>query len=242
MKTAERHHLKTNEFAERVASATQYWATHKSTITTVAAIALAALVAVGAYTAYRQQRAARAGAALAEAMSIAASPVVPAAVTGSSTPAPTAGTYPSAEARDKAALEKFQAVATQYGSTQSGLAARYQAAALLGQLGRRADAEREYQAVATTGSGSIYGRMAQLGLAELQVQAGQYDPAIAAFREILARGETDLPADGILMQLGRACRLAGKKAEALQAFTRIVDEHPQSLYVAEARREIDALR
>jgi outer membrane protein assembly factor BamD (BamD/ComL family) len=44
------------------------------------------------------------------------------------------------------------------------------------------------------------------------------------------------------MQLGRAYALAGRKAEALQTFSRIVDEFPQSLYAADARREADALR
>ena len=242
MKTAERHRLKTNEFAEQVATATEFWTTHRSKVTTAAVVALVLLAAVAGYTAYRQNRTAKAGAALAEAMAVAAAPVTPAAVPGSTPPPQAAGSYASTEARDKAALEKFQAVAAQYGSTQAGLAAKYRAAALLAQLGRRADAEREFRAVVQQGSGGIYGRMAQLGLAEVQVQAGQYDPAIATFREALAKGDTDLPADGVLMQLGRACLPAGKTSEALQAFTRLVDEHPQSLYVAEARREIDALK
>lgn len=239
MKTAERHHLKTNEFAERVAGATQFWATHRSTVTAVALIALVAIVAAGAFAAYRQQRSSKAGAALSDAEAIASSPVAPPATPGAGTPP--AGTYATVEARDQAAAEKFLAVAATYGSTPEGLSARYRAATLLAQLGRRADAEREFKAVAGKDSG-LYGRMAGLALAELQVQGGQYDAAIQAFRGALARPDSDLPADGLLMQLGRTYVLAGKATEALQTFTRVVDEHPQSLYVAEARREADALK
>jgi tetratricopeptide (TPR) repeat protein len=112
---------------------------------------------------------------------------------------------------------------------------------LLAQVGRRADAEREFKAVADKDTG-LYGRMARLGLAELQLQGGQYDAAIQTFRDALARTDSDLPSDGLLMQLGRTYLLAGKKTEALQSFTRVVDEHPQSLYAGEARREADALK
>ena len=242
MKTAERHRLKTNEFAERVAGATQFWNANRSTVTTVAVVLLVAIVAAGAFVGYRQQRAAKAGAALSDAEATASAPVAPPVPgVGGTPPTPAAGTYATAEARDQAAADKFLAVATTYGSTREGLAARYRAAALFAQVGRRSDAEREFKAVADGDSG-LYGRMARLGLAELQVQAGQYEPAIQTFRDALARQDSDLPADGLLMQLGRTYLLAGKKAEALRSFTRVVDEHPQSLYVGEARREAEALK
>jgi len=48
-----------------------------------------------------------------------------------------------------------------------------------------------------------------------------------------------LPIDGVLMQLGRAYMKAGKKNEAAHAFTRVVEEFPQSLYAADARREME---
>jgi len=239
MKTAERHHLKTNEFAQRVADATQFWNTHRSTVTAAVVLVIAAIAAAGGYAAYRQQRAAQAGAALADAEAVAAAPVAPAGTPGAA--APPAGTYATTEARDQAAADKFLAVATTYGAAPEAIAARYRAASLFAQLGRRADAEREFKAVIDK-DGGLYGRMARLALAELQAQAGQYDAAIQAFRDALARTDSDLPADGLLMQLGRTYLLAGKKTEALQTFTRVIDEHPQSLYAGEARREVDALK
>jgi outer membrane protein assembly factor BamD (BamD/ComL family) len=43
----------------------------------------------------------------------------------------------------------------------------------------------------------------------------------------------------VLMELGRAYMKAGKKNEAAHAFSRVVDEFPQSLYIADARREME---
>jgi outer membrane protein assembly factor BamD (BamD/ComL family) len=44
------------------------------------------------------------------------------------------------------------------------------------------------------------------------------------------------------MQLGRAALVAGKNDEATRAFTRVVDEFPQSLYVSEAREKLAGLK
>ena len=41
------------------------------------------------------------------------------------------------------------------------------------------------------------------------------------------------------MQLGRAYLKAGKKNEAAHAFTRVVEEFPQSAYAPDARREME---
>ena len=47
-----------------------------------------------------------------------------------------------------------------------------------------------------------------------------------------------LPVDGVLMELARACLKAGKTQDARAAFKRVVDEFPESSYVAEARQQL----
>ena len=83
--------------------------------------------------------------------------------------------------------------------------------------------------------------MARLGLAEAQARAGQYDQAINAFKELAQRKDGPLPVDGILMELGRTYRDAGKRADAQQTFNRLVAEFPDSQFTQEAKRELDSL-
>jgi outer membrane protein assembly factor BamD (BamD/ComL family) len=84
--------------------------------------------------------------------------------------------------------------------------------------------------------------MARLGLAEAQARNGQYDQAINAFKELAQRKDGPLPVDAILMQLGRTYLEAGKRADAQQAFNRIVEEFPDSPFNGDAKRELDNLK
>jgi TolA-binding protein len=156
-------------------------------------------------------------------------------------PAPTPGSYATERAKLEAALPKLLAAADAYPSTPAGLSARYQAAAVLVSLGRDADAAQRFQEVVDKSGSSLYGRMARLGLADVQVRQGKFDPAIATYKELTATAKDELPVDGVLMALGRAYAAAGKKTEAGQTFKRIGDEFPSSPYAADAKRELDAL-
>lgn len=246
MKTRERHQLKTNEIADLIGDLSQRFDAHRRRILAGAGLVVA-LAAIGAgYWAWRTQQATRSATALAGAMAIASAPVVPPSppvAPGQPTPPkPPEGSYPTAEARAQAALARFREVAAAYGSTWAGVAARYQAAALLAESGKPDDAEQEYRAVIERAGSGLYAEMARLGLAEVQVQKGQFDPAIATFKEMAARADGGLPVDGLLMQLGRAYALAGRNGEARQAYQRVIDEHPESIYATEARREAEALK
>ena len=44
------------------------------------------------------------------------------------------------------------------------------------------------------------------------------------------------------MQLGRTYLAAGKRTEAQQTFTRLVDEYPESPFSGDARKELDTLK
>jgi TolA-binding protein len=84
--------------------------------------------------------------------------------------------------------------------------------------------------------------MAHLGLAEAQARAGQYDQAINTYKEMSQRKDGPLPIDAILMQLGRTYLDAGKRAEAQQTFTRLVEEYPESPFTGDAKKELDGLK
>jgi predicted negative regulator of RcsB-dependent stress response len=210
------------------------------------AVVLVAL-AVGGYAWWKQRQDAKASALLAEALAVSEAPVAPTPTPspdGSPAPAtpPAPGSYPTEQARLQAALPKFLAAAEAYPSATPGIAARYHAAATLVALGKDDEALRRYQEVIDRAGTSLYGRVARLGVAEVQVRQGKYDPAINTLKELSTSAKDDLPVDGILMQLGRAYALAGRTAEAAQSFKRITDEFTTSPYAADAKRELDGLK
>jgi TolA-binding protein len=180
---------------------------------------------------------------LADALEVEQAQVAPPPQPGAATQAPAPpGSYPTERARDEAALGKLMGVADAYPSSPAGITARYEAAAMLTALGRLPEAMRRYQEVVDRAGASVYAQMAKLGIAEAQAGTGHYDQAIAGFKEMTVRKDSQLPVDGILMQLGRAYAAAGRTADAQQTFGRIVDEFPLSPYSAEAKKELDAIK
>jgi TolA-binding protein len=241
MKSTERHKLKENEFARSIAQARDALGNRGRDITTAVVIVVIALGVIGGYSWWRQSRNTKANTLLAEALAIFEAPVVaPAApAPGSPVPVQQQGTYSTEQAKLDAALPKFMETANAYPNTDAGIAARYHAAGVLSILGRFGEAEQRYQEVLDkAGRGSIYGRMARLGQAEAQIAQGKFDTAIATYRELSTDSNAQLPLDGLLMHLGRAYVKAGKKEDAVRAFNRVVEEFPQSVYVADARREM----
>lgn len=245
MKRSERHKIKTNEFAESVARARELAAERQREITTIGIIVVAAVLIAGGFYAWRSSRNAKATTMLASALAVAEAPVVapPPPAPGSPPPIQQPGTYRTERDRADAALPKLLQTADAYPSTEAGITARYRTAALLASLGRYAEAEQQYQIVIDkAGRNSIYGRTARLGLADVQLAEGKNDAAIANYRELSTDSSSQLPLDGVLMQLGRACQQAGKKDEATRAFTRVADEFPQSPYATEAKQKISELK
>ncbi len=205
----------------------------------LAAVVVVGIAALGYYT-WHEHVQSRAHALLADAMTVQDARVLPPPAPG--TPASPAGTFPTEQARAEAALVKLKAAADAYPSTDAGIFARYQEATTLMSLERTADATSRYQDVIARAGDGIYGQMARLGQAEAQARAGQYDQAIVTFKDLAQHKDGPLPIDGILMQLGRTYRDAGKRAEAQQTFNRLVEEYPESPFTADARRELETLK
>jgi len=239
MKRTERHHLKENEFAEWLLGAKTWYEANSKLLGYVGIVAMLALAAVIATMAYRQWSAGKASSALAEALAIAEAPVLPPAPSeAGKPPVQRPGTYATDRARLEAALPKLMAVADAYPGSDAGIMARYRAASALVGVGRTQEGIQRYKEVVERGKGA-YAAMARLGIGEAYLMAGQFDQAIASFKEVESLKSDDVPVDGVLMQLGRAYQLAGKTEDAKKAFKRVTDEFPQSPYAAAARREIE---
>jgi TolA-binding protein len=239
MKAKERHHLKENEF---ITTTTRVVETVRSNRDQFLMGAIAAVLVVGiggGWWYWHKHTNDEASAMLGIGMSIAQAPIAPPPTVPGATQTP--GTYPSDQARQQAALQAFQQVTSLYPSTPAGLAARYQAAVALMTLGRFPEAEQGFGAVADQAGTSLYSAMARLGRAEAQQNEGKFDDAIKGLTDLAAERDSMVPVDGVLMQLARACVKAGKPQEARAAFKRVVDEFPDSPYVADAKQQLTTL-
>ena len=248
MKTVERHRLKDNEIAEGLHRAGEVWEQNSRTIVqALGVVALVTVLALG-YWWWQHRRLEQASALLAEARSVATAPLKtppPVAVPGQPAPpapAPQPGAFETEAARRDAALKKYEAAAAAYPTTSAGLEARLHAASLLGESGRIADAEKQLEEIVRADADGLYGRMAKLGIATIQIDAGRPEPAIATLTQLAQRADLEIPVDGVLMQLGRAYDKAGKTADAIRAFTRIGDEFPDSPYAGDAKTEAERLK
>jgi predicted negative regulator of RcsB-dependent stress response len=249
MKRKHRHELKENDLARAIGSMREWAEPRGKRIT---ATLLAALVLVGAVFGVLEWRSRQQGQGqdlLAAAMVIMNTAVVPVTAPTAPGEAPAAagigatGTYYTEAQKLTAALPKLQAAADAYPDTEAGVTARYHLASTLAALGKRKDAIAQFdQVVKRAGADSLYGRMAQLGKADAQVQGGEADGAIATLKELAAKKDANLPEDAILMELAHAYQAKGNTEDARKTFNQIVDDHPDSPYVADARKELDSLK
>jgi tetratricopeptide (TPR) repeat protein len=250
MKTKHRHDLKENDLVTAIGAARVWVGSNGKTIVAgVIALLVVAAVALGVMSS-RNREQSKGQDLLAEAMVVLNTAVVPVtANTNEPGAAPAAasigatGTFSTETQKMNAALPKLRAAADAYPDTVAGVTARYHLASTLATLGQQKDAIAQFEQVEKrAGADSLYGRMAQLGKADAQVQSGEVDAAITTWKELAAKKDANLPEDAILMQLARAYQAKGNIAEARKTFNQIVDDHPDSPYVADARKELDSLK
>lgn len=248
MKRDERQHLKENELAHTIASATQFLGPRSNSIMMIAG-GLVLLVVIALGVSFMRQRSQSKGQELlAEALVALDARVVPAAAQGAAGDAPAAaqfgatGTFSTEAAKLNAALPKLKAAADAYPDAEAGITARYHMAGALAALGRQPEAITAFEDVARrAGPNTLYGRMARLGKADAQAKSGQIDSAIVTWKEMVAQDAAELPVDAILIELARAYVAKGSTADAKRTFTQIVDQHPDSPYAQEARAGLDGL-
>ncbi len=240
MKSTERHHLKDNELAQLTVGAGHLVAAQRGPILAIIVAVVVLLAGFGGYSAWKGRNASRAATQLAAALTIEEARVGPPAAFG--TQAPTGPSFVSEREKSQAVLTKYKEVADAFPNSDAGIYARYRQATTYMKLGVPKSAADTFQQVISTGGTSLYAQMAKLGLAEAQAQSGEYEPAIATFRDLAQRKDGQLPIDGLLMRLGRTQVDAGKGSEAEQTFNKLVTEFPESQFAADAKKELEQLK
>lgn len=246
MKRKERHQLKENELVEMIVSARTAFDANRSRLTLILLIVVVAGAVVGGIAMWRRNTNSRAEQLLADAMvafnarviPVTTEPTQPGEVPAAASIGAT-GSFPTVAAKLTAALPKLKAAADAYPDSDAGITARYHYASSLAATGKYDEGIRAFdEVVRRAGVSSLYGRMALFGKADTQARAGQFDAAIATWKELASSTDEALPKDAILMELGKAYQAAGKTEEARKLFNQIVEEHPTSPYTAEARAEL----
>ena len=249
MKTKHRRELKENEVVQMITATREFTQEHGRQLRN----AIVALVVIGglvlAFLAYRNRQQSQGQDLLAQAMVVLNTAVVPVTATSNPGDAPAAasigakGTFSTESQRLNAAVPKLKVAADAFPDTQAGIQARYHLATSLASLGQQKEAITQFdEVVKRAGVNTLYGRMAQLGKADAQAAAGQVDDAIATWKGLAAKKDANLPEDAILMQLGRAYQAKGNTEDARKTFTDIVDNHPDSPYAGDARKELESLK
>jgi tetratricopeptide (TPR) repeat protein len=248
MKRKERKHLRENELVHTINAARDFIEPRQRQLTGLLIVALVAVVIVIAVMVVRNRSRSQGQDLLAEAMVALNARVVPAGAQGpDDVPAAATlgavGTFATEEAKLNAALPKLQTAAETYPDSDAGITARYHLAGAYAALGRHKEAMQAFDEVLRrAGDDSLYGRMAKLGKADAQAEAGELDAAIATWKDLASTAAEELPVDAILMQLARAYAGQGNTEEARKTYTQIVDEHPESPYTPEAREELEGLK
>ena len=248
MKRQQRHHLKENELVHSLAVARGYIEPRRKQMTTLLGILVVVALAVAAFILIRQRANSKADEALATALVAYNARVVPpsdpdAADLPESAALNNAGTFSTESAKLRAAIPKLQSVVDQYPDDEAGIVARYHLASAFATLGRNDDAIKQFdEVVKRAKKDDVYNRMARLGLADAQARGGQLDAAIASWKQLADENNPDIPADAVLMELGKAYVAKGNKDEARKTFTQLLDQHSDSPYSADAKAGLDGLK
>jgi predicted negative regulator of RcsB-dependent stress response len=234
-----RKDMKRDEFTAVVGRGVEYAETHVRTLVyAIGGLLLLIALAVGFYY-YRNGQNGKANQALADAMKVYHAPVT---ATGAKPTDPDEPSFPTDAARRARAKELLAKVHQSYGSTDAGDVAGLYLAQIAADEGRLDEARKLWSDYADGHKGTMLGAEARLNLLSLDRRQGKGEAAVKELRSMLEKGgDSPLPQDLILHELGATLEELHRPQEAIQSYQRILDEFPQSTFREEAQRRISAL-
>jgi TolA-binding protein len=233
-----RKEIKRDDFTSAVGRGVEYAESHVMTIV-YAVVGVLVLVAIGVGISYwRANQAQSAGEALAKAVKIYQAPVV----TADAKPTdPTTPSFATEEAHRAAARKALQKVRDSYGSTNAADVANLYLAQIDAEEGKLAEARKIWQDFVDAHPKHMLGAEARLNLIHLDREQGKGEDVVKQLRAMLEKGDTPVPQDVLLHELGATLEQLKRPQEAAQSYQRILDEFPQSPYRSEAQQKVAAL-
>ena len=241
MKKEFKRQIRENEFKTGVDHAVDWLRTHADQLRVVLIVGVVAGGLLLGLSTFRAQRLRSAEAGLAAARETFDAPVLDELAEGAERPA--GPSFATSEEKYKQALVAFDGVARQWPSLAAGRRARYYAALCRIELGDFQNARAALEELqARRDESPLEAALARVALADLERRSGELKKAIDSYRQMADDGAFPLPRDYALMKLASAQEEAHQGPEAGASYRRVVEEFPQSVYAAEARRRLDFLK
>lgn len=148
--------------------------------------------------------------------------------------------FSSEDEKYRKALEKFTQVYQQYPSRKVGVLARYYIAITQHDLRNDKEAFPILQEMERSSDPQLRG-LVRKALAEIYHANGMNDQAMQIYQTMLKDTESQFPKDALLASMAETAEAMGKKSEAANYYQRLMREHAQSAYGAEARARLAVL-
>ncbi len=234
MDSAHREDLKRNELEEVLGKGMHYAEDHKRMILYgVGGVLGVVLLAAGIFF-WIGSRKDGANELLGQALRADGGEVV---ATGANPADPARPTFASESARRARSKELFTELESRYGSTSTGRVAKLYLAQIAIAENDKEKAKQLWRAFLDAEPEGSLAAAARINLYKLDREQGRGAELAEELKKMLEQDTKPLPSDVILYQLALTYEALGKSDDARTTYRRIVDEYPQSPYIADAQRE-----
>ncbi|MGE0640463.1 MAG: tol-pal system YbgF family protein [Thermoanaerobaculia bacterium] len=233
MDSATREDLKRNELGEAVEGAIHYAEDHLKTILRIAAgIVGAGILAAGIFF-WSASRSRAANELLVRGLKTYDAPIV---ASGALPDDPSNPTFADEAARRTRAKAIFSELDDRFGGRATGRIAKLYLAQIAMAENQTDQARSLWQKFLEAEPTGSLAATARVNLWKIDRAAGRSEEVAKEISALLDAADKPLPGDVLLYQLAVTYQALGRNGDAAAAFRRLVDEHPQSPYFAEAQR------
>jgi len=222
-----RHQLKQDAFSRvtiGAAEKTAHWSVEHRNTLAIAVLAVAVVVAavVGGWY-YLSAQDEKASFDLSQGVRTLEAPIRPAGVPAQ----PDTPSYASAKERAETAGKQFQGILDKYPHTRTADMSRYFLGVTSATAGDNANAEKDFQAVVSTGNKEL-ASVAKLALASLYGNTSRTKDAISLYRELISKPTASVSKVTAQLQLAELYQASNQPLDAKRLYEQIKKDNPST--------------